>query len=209
MRNKLNILFGLIFIILIICLISYLITTNVIKSHLINIQSLKENLSKTDIKEISPAPQEPIVLPGINGSNNGGSGSLKNSAQSSPPEPKILNNDVPAAEICPASLDISYLIDFAGTQNIFSDDTVYLGIRNNNQLPESINIVLDNANEGDLHIKGLGLSIMKSETLTNWWRGLFAPAQRKALLTLTPEACQPISSSLTITFPPSEGDYLD
>lgn len=205
MRNKMNILAVLMLIILFLCLVYYLITALVIQPHKIDFQAIKENFSQQDI--INNPPEEQIGVPDIDAGSE--SGSTKSGSASSP-ETKILKNDVPTAEICPASLDVNYLIDYASTQNIFSDDTVYFGIRNNNQLPESINIVLDSSNEGDLHIKGLGLSIMKSETLTNWWRGLlFSPTQRTVSLTLTPEECQPISSSLTITFPPSEGDYLD
>src|SRR3989338_9255298 len=202
MRNKMNILAVLMILILVVCLAYYLIIAVVIKPHKIDIRPIKENFSQRDIINISP--EEQVGIPDVDsGSSSTKSGSV------SPSEINLLKNDVPTAKICPASLEVNYLIDYAGTQNIFSDDTVYLGIRNNNQLPESINIQLDNSNEGDLHIKGLGLSIMKSEALTNWWKGLFAPTQRTVSLILTLEECQPISSSLTITFPPDEGDYLD
>ena len=138
--------------------------------------------------------------------------SQKQTGQSSPGDSgagkKDLPNDVPNAQICPSALDVEYLIDYMGTTTA-ADDDVYIGVRNNNQLPEYLNIKVDDYNEGDMQIKGLGLSIKKSITITNWWRVLNIATERTFDLLMTPKSCQAISDTITVTFPPSEGDYLD
>lgn len=119
-----------------------------------------------------------------------------------------MSNDLPNLQVCPSSLDVEYLIDYKQTVTP-TDDEVYLGIRNNNQLPEFIDIAVDDYNEGTLHINGLGLSVLKSLLITSWWRPLNLQTQRTFSVLLTPESCQPISSIVTVFFPPTEGDYLD
>lgn len=118
------------------------------------------------------------------------------------------DNDVPGASACPSSLNVEYLIDYKSTTTP-TDDDVYLGIRNNNQLPDFINIRVEDYNEGDIEIKGLGLSIKHSAYITNWWRPLNVATTRSFNLLLTSETCLPISSVVIVVFPPSEGDYLD
>lgn len=149
----------------------------------------------------------PVIIGSESGNNKKISEGIGAGGSGSAGAPSM-SNDLPHLQVCPSSLDIEYLIDYKQTITP-TDDEVYLGIRNNNQLPEFIGIIVDDYNEGTLHINGLGLSVLKSLLITSWWRPLNLQTQHTFSVLLTSESCQPISSTVTVFFPPTEGDYLD
>lgn len=109
---------------------------------------------------------------------------------------------------CPSILEIGYLIAHNYTTTV-KDDEVYLSIKNNKPFEDDIGVYIDANSEGNIEIRGLGIAILKSDTLTQWWRTLNVETQREFNVKLVPSLCDEINDKLVVTFPPSEEDYLD
>lgn len=165
-----------------------------ILSYFLFLEELTQNIDKPSIvtveKSIEMAPTEKAPI------------SISEAA------PRRLINDVPGTQVCPSLLEVDYFVDSKQTRTP-ADDDIYVGIRNNNQLPEKVNIEIDDYNEGSLDVNGLGLSLKKSIIMTNWWRPLILSNERTFLALIEPEKCLAMSATLTLKYPQSEGDYFD
>ncbi|MFH0798256.1 MAG: hypothetical protein V1906_02480 [Candidatus Woesearchaeota archaeon] len=137
-------------------------------------------------------------LDGVSFGGGGGAGAGKTSTAV----------DQPNLPICPSALDVEYFIDYKKTTST-KDDDVYLGIRNNKPQIERISISIDGNEEGVMEVRSLGVSVMKSPTITAWWDSLNEATSKTFIVQLVPENCMMIISQVTVNYPPSETDYLD
>lgn len=110
--------------------------------------------------------------------------------------------------VCPSLLQIGYLIDHKKTTSS-KDDDVYVSIKNNKPFEDDIIIFVDKTEEGIISIKGLGIAILKSEIITAWWQTLNENTEKEFSIRLAPTICSEIRTTITVSYPPSEGDYLD
>ena len=150
-------------------------------------------------EEANATPEEQRIR--LGGGSGGGGGAAGQPGIPAGP----IDEELP---VCPSILEIGYLVDYKDTTTA-TDDDIYISIKNYKPFEDDVKVYIDGNYEGQIEIRGLGVAILKSGMITPWWRNLNDITSKQFRLRLEPMSCAPITTSITVIFPPAEGDYLD